>query len=281
MTGKRKIKMEQRKLGNSGLTVPVVGMGTWKTFNVRGADAEGNCQEIVRTAFEKGANFFDSSPMYGEAERVLGAGVKRLGIRDKVMIATKVWTDSDEKSEKQFADAFNYFGGYVDFYQVHNLVAWETRLNQLERFKAEGKVRSIGVTHYSHSAFDKIAEIMRSGRITGIQIPYNAVDREVEKVILPLAGSLNIGVVVMRPFGEGSLLRHVPSQSELAQFAEYGVTTWAQILLKWVVSDPRVSVAIPATSRVERMAENSTAGLLPFFDQATREKVSQIAKKYN
>jgi diketogulonate reductase-like aldo/keto reductase len=256
-------------------------MGTWKTFNVRGENAEANCHAIVRTAYENGANFFDSSPMYGEAERVLGDGVKKLGIRDKVMIATKVWTDSDEKSESQFSDAFNYFGGYVDFYQVHNLVVWETRLKQLERFMAEGKVRSIGVTHWNHSAFDKIAEVMRSGRISAIQIPYNAVDRVVEREILPLAASLNIGVVVMRPFGEGSLLQKTPNQAELAQFSDYGVKTWAQILLKWVVSDPRVRVAIPATSKIERMAENALAGEPPFFDLATREKISNLAKKYS
>ena len=273
--------MEQRKLGRSGLTVPVIGMGTWKTFDVRGGQAEQERQEIVKTALDNGANFFDSSPMYGEAERVLGQAVKNLGVRSDVMIATKVWTASDEIAEQQFADAFRFFEGYVDLYQVHNLVAWGKRLETLRKFKAEGKVKAIGITHYSHGAFRELSQIMRSEDIESIQIPYNALDREVEKEILPLAAELNIGVLVMRPFGEGSLVRRVPPASELAGFETFGVKTWPQILLKWIASDPRISVIIPATSKAERMVENAAAGDGPWFDPDTREKVSRLAAKYS
>lgn len=270
--------MERRKFGKTNFDVPIIGMGTWKTFDVSDAAAETERTAIVQTAFAAGANFYDSSPMYGEAERVLGAAVKQLAIRDKVLIATKVWTDSDEKSERQFANAFNYFGGYVDFYQVHNLVAWQKRLTTLEAYKAEGKVRSIGITHWNHAAFGELRQIMASGRVDGIQIPYNALDRLVEKEILPLAAEMNIGVVVMRPFGEGSLLRYIPKAEDLKPFAAFGVTTWPQILLKWVASDPRISVIIPATSKAERMTENAAAGTAPWFDPDTREQVSRLAK---
>lgn len=273
--------MELRKFGRTNLTVPVIGMGTWKTFDVQGSALENGRQEIVKTAFEAGATFYDSSPMYGEAERILGDAVDQLGIRDKIQIATKVWTESDEQSERQFQNAFNWFGGYVDFYQVHNLVAWERRLTQLEKFKAEGKVRSIGITHWNRAAFGDLEKVMKTGRVEAIQIPYNAVDRLVEQTILPLAESLNLGVVVMRPLGEGSLAQRAPSAAELAPFAEWGVTTWPQILLKWIASDPRVSVIIPATSKAERMTENAVAGQGPWFDAATREQISRLAKKYN
>jgi aryl-alcohol dehydrogenase-like predicted oxidoreductase len=256
-------------------------MGTWKTFNVRGSAEEAGRTEIVKTAFEAKANFFDSSPMYGEAERVLGAAIHKLNIRDKTMVATKVWTSSDSEAEQQFENAFRFFGGYVDLYQVHNLVAWQTRLASLEKFKAEGKVKAIGITHYSHGAFGEMRQVMETGRVETIQIPYNALDREVEKDVLPLAASMNIGVLVMRPFGEGSLLRRAPSPSELAPFEAFGVRTWPQVLLKWIASDPRISVIIPATSKPERMAENAAAGDPPWFDSDTREKVSRLAQKYS
>src|SRR4051812_27288458 len=178
--------MEQRKLGRSSLTVPVIGMGTWKTFDVRNDRDEQQRQEIVKAALDNHSNFYDSSPMYGEAERVLGQAVKNLGVRSDVMIATKVWTASDEIAERQFDNAFRFFEEYVDLYQVHNLVAWERRLETLQEFKAQGKVKAIGITHYSHSAFRELSQIMRSEPIEAIQIPYNALDREVEKTILPL-----------------------------------------------------------------------------------------------
>ena len=269
--------MEKRKLGS--LSVSLIGMGTWNTFNVRGQADEAVREQIVRTAFEAGSTFYDSSPMYGEAERVLGQAVKPM--REQVMIATKVWTESDEKSEQQFAHAFDYFGGYVDLYQVHNLVAWQRRLSQLEELKAQNKVKVIGVTDYRHAAFDEMAQIMQTGRIEAIQVPYNALDRVVEKRILPLAASLNIGVVVMRPFGEGALVKRSPTPNELARFAEYGVTTWPQILLKWLGSDSRVSVIIPATSKPERMAENAVAGDASWFDEKTRNEVSRLAANYS
>lgn len=270
--------METRKLGNSVLTVPIIGMGTWKTFNVSGPEAEGVRREIVETAMQAGANLFDSSPMYGEAERVLGSAIESLGIRDKVLIATKVWTDSDEQSEQQFADAFRYFQGYVDFYQVHNLVAWPRRLAKLEEYKAEGKVRAVGITHYSHSAFGELKQLMETGRVEAVQLPYNALDREVEKELLPLAAERNIGVLVMQPLGTGRLVRQAPSPEDLKPFEAFGVTTWPQVLLKWIASDPRISSIIPATSRPERMTENAAAGDPPWFDADTRERVVRLAQ---
>ena len=168
--------------------------------------------------------------------------------------------------------------GRVELYQVHNLVAWPEQLSLLERLRAEGKVSAIGATHYSPFAFGELAEVMRTGRIAAIQIPYNPLEREVEEEILPLAEELGLGVVVMRPFGEGALMRRPRAPEELAPLRSFGVRTWAQVLLKWILSDPRCHVAIPATSRKGRTRENALAGDPPWFGPEERELVLRLAE---
>ncbi len=267
--------MEQRALGKTGLRVPVVGMGTWKTFDVRGAEAEANARRVVDAALAAGANFFDSSPMYGEAERVLGACLS--GRRDQALIATKVWAHKLGEGLEQTERALAYFGGRVDLYQIHNLLNWKEHLSTLELLREQKKVRAIGATHYNAAAFADLRRVMETGHITAIQIPYNPFQREVEQELLPLAADLGLGVVVMRPFGEGSLLRRFPSQRDLEPLRPFGVTTWPQALLKWVLSDQRCHVAIPATSRPERMAENAAAGDPPWFGPEERALVARLA----
>lgn len=267
--------MEQRRLGKSGLRVPAVGMGTSRTFDVRGREAEQNAHAIVHEALQVGANFFDSSPMYGEAERVLAAGLD--GRREQALVATKIWAPSAAEGRAQAERALDLFGGWIDLYQIHNLVNWREHLVLLERLREQGRVRAIGATHYSASAFPALAEVMRTGRIAAIQIPYNPLQREVEREILPLAAALDIGVLVMRPFAEGALMRHIPPAADLAPLRPFGVTTWAQALLKWELSDPRCHVAIPATSRPGRMTENAAAGVPPWFGPEERALVAGLA----
>jgi aryl-alcohol dehydrogenase-like predicted oxidoreductase len=267
--------MEQRVLGATGLTVPAVGMGTWRTFDVRGQAAEANARAVVDAALAAGSSFFDSSPMYGEAERVLGAALR--GRREHALVATKVWASSAAEGEAQIGAALGFFGGAIDLYQIHNLVSWREHLARLERLRDAGQIRAIGATHYSPSAFGELRRVMETGRITAIQIPYNPREREVERVILPLAAELGLGVVVMRPFGEGSLMRRPPPEAALAPLRPFGVTTWAQALLKWGLSDTRCHVAIPATSRPERMAENAAAGAPPWFGPEERALVARLA----
>jgi diketogulonate reductase-like aldo/keto reductase len=209
--------------------------------------------------------------MYGEAERVLGAALD--GRREKAFVATKVWTPDDREADRQVQRAMVYYRGLVDLYQVHNLVAWWRRLDLLERERDEGRVRFLGATHYSPSAFGELETVMRSGRIDAIQIPYNPREREVERRILPLAADLGLAVVVMRPLGGGGLARRAPADAELQAL---GVRTWGQALLRWVISDPRVTVAIPATSRLERASENAEAGTA-VFDAEQRERVARLA----
>jgi aryl-alcohol dehydrogenase-like predicted oxidoreductase len=269
--------IEERALGRtSGLTVPVVGMGTWQTLDVRGAGAEREAHAIVGEALDLGARFVDSSPMYGEAERVLG---EALGDRRaEAIVATKVWTSDDAEAERQVQCALGWYGGRVDLYQVHNLVGWQKRLTLLEHERDRGGVVAIGATHYSPSAFGELARVMRGGRISAIQIPYNPHEREVEREILPLADELGLGVVVMRPLGGGGgLVTRPPDDAALEPLRAFGVQTWAQALLKWVLSDPRCHVVIPATSRRGRMRENAAAGAPPWFDDDARALVTRLA----
>ncbi|MDQ6662596.1 MAG: aldo/keto reductase [Chloroflexota bacterium] len=269
--------MEHRELGKTGLQVPVVGMGTWRTFDVRGESARKNACAVVDAAFAAQANFFDTSPMYGAAEQVLGETLQ--GRRKQAIVATKLWTPTRSEGQIQVKNALRLFGNYIDLYQIHNLVNWLEHLALLERLRDAGQVRAIGATHYSSSAFRELRQVMQTGRITAIQIPYNPLQREVEREILPLAADLGLGVVVMRPFAEGSLMRRIPSEADLESLKPFGVTTWAQALLKWILSDPRCHVAIPATSRPARIAENAAAGNPPWFGPEERAFVARLATR--
>ena len=168
--------MEARPLGQSGLTVPVVGMGTWGTFDVRGDAAEATARVVVDRAYAAGATFFDSSPMYGEAERVLGLAPQR-----DAQVATKIWTPSAAEGRRQAERALRFYDGFVDVYQIHNLLNWREHLKTLESLKADGRIAAIGATHYQASAFGDLRTVMETGRITAIQIPYNPRERAVER----------------------------------------------------------------------------------------------------
>jgi aryl-alcohol dehydrogenase-like predicted oxidoreductase len=259
--------MQTRELGAGGPRVSVVGMGTWQTL-----DTPHGRDDVVAAALDAGSTFVDSSPMYGAAERTLAQGLGDR--RDEAFVATKLWTSDDGEAERQARRALAWYGGRVDLYQVHNLVRTPKRLDLLEGLRSEGKVGSIGATHYSPSAFAELEQVMRSGRITAIQIPYNPHEREVEQRILPLAQELGLGVVVMRPLGGGALVRRAPKAQDLEPL---GVETWAQALLKYVLSDPRITVAIPASSKAERVTQNAKAGEPPWFGADERALVERLA----
>jgi aryl-alcohol dehydrogenase-like predicted oxidoreductase len=269
--------LERRTLGESGIEVPAVGLGTWRVLDVRGRE-ETSRHEVVRAALEEGSNLFDSSPMYGEAERVLGDALNKYG-RDGAIVATKVWTSNDGEAERQIQRSLSYFRGRVELYQVHNLVAVERRLETLHRLKDEGRVRAVGATHYSRAAFGDLASVMRSGRVDFVQVPYNAEEISVTEEVLPLAQELGLGVIVMVPLASGRLVRYAPPRSALEPLHDFGVETWAQALIKFVLSDDRVSCAIPATSSPERMRENARAGEPPWFGEGERSYVADLARR--
>lgn len=269
--------MEQRSLG--GLPVNVVGLGTAATFQLFQTPSTEEMDErtrVIDSALANGANFIDSSPMYGESERMIGLATA--GRRDRFQFATKVWVRGKEAGRAQIGNSFHLLGtDYIDVFQVHNLVDTDVQLAELERLKDEGKIGVIGVSHYLTSAYPKIMEIMKSGRIGAIQVPYNVMERTCEQAVLPLAEEMGIGVIVMEPLGSGGLVRGLKREPDLALLKEYGVATWAQALLWWVLGDPRITVAIPATSRPERVAENVQAGSLPPMPAELREHVAKEA----
>ena len=263
--------MERRALGRAGVDLPVVGLGTWNTFDLDDSRQE-VADRVVEAAFEEGTRLVDSSPMYGRAERVLGRALA--GGRDEAFVATKIWTPSVATGRDQFAAQLDFYDGLIDLEQVHNLVSWPEHLDWLEAEREAGRIRFLGATHYSSSAFDELARVMRTGRIDAIQIPLNPHEREVEREILPLAEELGLGVIVMRPLGEGFLLPG-PDPSHLEPL---GVETWAQALIKYALSDPRVTAVIPATTSPEHARENAAAGSPPWFGPDERRLVEELAR---
>jgi len=265
--------MENRDLGRGRVSVPVVGLGTWQRLEA--AAAAGRHLELIGTAIADGIRLFDTSPMYGAAERLLAEGLD--GQRGQVVIADKIWTPSPEEGAAQLSRAVDWYGGRVDLMQIHNLVAWPAHLAMLEAARDQGLVGLIGATHYSAAAFGELAELMKAGRIEVIQVPYNPVQREVERTILPLADDLGLGVLLMRPLGEGQLVRRPPSPAQLAPLRPFGVTTWGQALIKWGLSDPRVHVSLAATAQPGRLGENAAAGSPPWFGPEERAYVLRLA----
>ncbi len=263
--------MEHRPLAS--LTVPVIGMGTSKTFDIPEVDAVR--QAVTDAALDNGANFVDSSPMYGHAERILGAtlGARRV----EAIVATKVWTPDDDEADRQIDASLDFYGGHVEVFQVHNLVAWPTRLDQLERRRDSGAIDAVAATHWREAEFDELQTVMRTGRIGAIQVPYNPQERAVEERVFPLAQELGIGVILMRPFAAGGLVRRSPTAAQLAPLADFGVTTWSHALLKYGLSHPATSVSIPATTRPERMVENAAAGDGPWFGPEEKVLVERLA----
>lgn len=263
--------MEIRDLGDTGLRVPVIGLGTSGTFDV-GDGRQDMVDEVVAVHFEAGTRVADTSPMYGRAERTLARAIESR--RSKTILATKIWTDSIDEGRAQFEEQLKLYGGRVDIEQVHNLVQTDGHLEWMLPEKDSGRIGVIGATHYSAAAFGELEKVMRSGRIECIQVPYNPAEREVENRILPLAEELGLGVIVMRPFADGSLMKNPPDERELRAL---GLSSWSEGLLKWCLSDRRIHVAIPATSKPENARSNVAAGDGPWLDDDVRRRVAELA----
>jgi aryl-alcohol dehydrogenase-like predicted oxidoreductase len=252
-------------------------MGTWKTFDVSSPDEEQFRWQIVDAALQAGIRLFDSSPMYGQAERVLGLALS--GRRPMAVVATKVWAEDDSAAEQQIQDALRFYDGFVDLYQVHNLVYWEKRVDRLDQLRAEGKIGAIGATHWRAAAYPDLMRAMRTGRLASIQVPYSPWEREIEQDVLPLAGEMGLGILAMRPVGRGQVKTNPPRPEELAPLERFGVNSWADAVLKWGLSEPRITAVIPATQSLDHLRQNAAAGAPPWFGPDEREYVARLATR--
>jgi len=265
-----------KPIPSTGETIPAVGLGSWITFNV-GDDAQAreNCTAVMRAFFESGGRVVDSSPMYGSSQAVIGHALARLGAAARPFSADKVWTGSGARGPAQIEASRRHWGvARFDLLQVHNLLAWEEHLPTLLEMKAAGRVRYVGITTSEGRRHAEIERVMRSQPVDFVQVTYNPLDREVEQRILPLAQERGIAVLANRPFREGALLRVLQGRPLPAWAGELGVDGWAQLVLKFIVSHPAVTCAIPATSQVAHVRQNLGAARGAMPDAAARARIA-------
>ncbi len=267
--------MHRKSIPSSGETLPVIGCGTWIAFDVapRGAEYE-RLREVLRALFAAGGSVVDSSPMYGRAEDVAGRLLEETGAHARAFVATKVWTSGREAGIRQMEASFRLLRAKtIDLMQVHNLVDWRTHLPVLRDWKAQGRIRYVGVTHYTPSAYPQLEQVLRAETLDFVQLNYSIDDRAAEERILPLAAERGVAVLVNRPFGGGGLLRSLRERPLPPWAGEIGCESWAQLLLKFVVSHPSVTCAIPGTGNPAHMRANAQAGAGAMPDEAMRRKM--------
>jgi len=273
-------EMTSRKIPRTGERIPVVGLGTWRTFDVSAAEEERTPRlEVLRRFLGAGGRVIDTSPMYGRAEEVVGDLLVKLSPGPSApapFLATKVWTRGRIAGEAQMRESLRRLRAQrLDLMQVHNLLDWEEHLPAMREGKAAGRFRYLGVTHYAPSAFAELERILRGEKLDFVQLPYSAATREAEARLLPAAAETGTAVLVMRPFEEGELFRMVKGRAIPAWAKDIGAATWSQVFLKFILSHPAVTVVIPATANPEHVAENLRAGFGPMPDAALRKRMAR------
>jgi diketogulonate reductase-like aldo/keto reductase len=266
--------MARRRIPSSGEMLPVIGVGTWLTFD-HPPERRAPLGEVLRVLFDGGGSVIDSSPMYGASEAAVGELLAAVNARDKAFLATKVWTQGRQAGIEQMRRSMELLrtGPRIELMQVHNLVDWRAHLRTLRAWKAEGRVRYLGVTHYQVSAHDELETVMRAEALDFVQLNYALNDRAAERRLLPLAAERGIAVVVNQPFGGGGLIRQMMQKPLPTWAAEIDCASWAQILLKFVLSHPAVTCAIPGTGRPDHMRDNVRAGFGALPDAAMRTRM--------
>jgi aryl-alcohol dehydrogenase-like predicted oxidoreductase len=267
----------QRRILRTGESLPVLGLGTWQTFDADKAEASrAPLREVLREFVRLGGGVVDSSPMYGQSETVVGDLAAELGVQKQLFLATKVWNRGRDASIRQMEESFRRLRAErIDLMQVHNLVDWRTHLVTLRRWKEQGKIRYIGVTHYTENAYDELARVVEAEELDFVQLNYSIAERQAERRLLPLATERRLAVLVNRPFAQGALFRKVRGKVLPPWAAEIGCASWAQVFLKFVISHPAVTCAIPATSKVQHLLDNLHAGQDPLPDAAMRERIAR------
>lgn len=257
--------------------LPAIGLGTWQTFDVGASlSARQPLMEVLRDFARLGGSVIDSSPMYGSSENVVGDLTADLGLHKQLFLATKVWTNGRDPGIRQMEESFKRLRAErMDLMQVHNLVDYQTHLPTLRSWKAKDRVRYIGVTHYSASAYDSLARVLAAEELDFVQLNYSLAEREAERRLLPLAADRRLAVLVNRPFAQGALFRRVSGKPLPPWSGEIGCSTWAQFFLKFVISHPAVTCAIPATAKTAHLNDNMQAAFEPLPDAQTRERMAR------
>ena len=270
--------MLARTIPSSGEKLPVIGLGTWRAFDVDlTTDNRRQLEEVLSLFVKLGGRVIDSSPMYGRAEEVIGELTAALGIRDKVFFATKIWTHGKENGIKSMERSMALLRTKrVDLMQVHNLVDVQTHLATLRDWKQQGRIRYLGITHHDAGAFPDVEKIMRSEKLDFLQINYSLMEREAEQRILPLAQERAIAVLINRPFGAGDLFGKVRSKPLPDWAAEFDCRSWAQFFLKWIVGHPGVTCAIPATDKPVHLEDNVQGGVGRLPDEKMRRRMVEL-----
>jgi diketogulonate reductase-like aldo/keto reductase len=268
----------KRPIPRSGELLPVVGLGTYQSFDVRGKDTEREpLKEVLRVVVERGGSVIDSSPMYGASEEVIGDLTSSLALRPRLFMATKVWTSGRDAGMRQMEESFRKMRvERMDLMQIHNLLDWRTHAQTLEHWKQSGRIRYAGITHYHSGAYSDLERIMKNRQFEFVQFNYSIAEREAEQSILPMAQETGTAVIVNRPFAQASLFSRVKGK-ELPQWAaEFDCRSWAQFFLKYILSHPAVTCVIPATSKPHHMEDNMMAGIGRMPDEATRRKMASF-----
>ena len=266
-----------RAIPSSGETIPALGLGTWQAFDVGDPARRGSQREVLRRFVELGGRVVDTSPMYGAAEAAVGDLAAELGVRDSLWIATKVWTTGRAAGIAQMERSLQLLRGKrLDLLQIHNLVDWQTHLATLRDWKDAGRIRYLGVTHYSAAGHDALERVMRSEPLDFVQLNYSPAEPEAERRLLPLARERGIAVLVNRPLAQGALLARVRARQLPSWAGELECASWAQLILKWILAHPAVTCVIPATSRVPHLDDNMWAGDGPLPDAATRQRIAAL-----
>jgi aryl-alcohol dehydrogenase-like predicted oxidoreductase len=271
--------MLTRAIPSSGEKVPVIGLGTWRTFDVDlTSDNRRQLGDVLSLCMKLSGRVIDTSPMYGRAEEVIGELTAALGIREKPFLATKVWTRGQENGIRSMERSMvRLRTKQIDLMQVHNLVDVDTHLATLRQWKEQGRIRYIGITHYESGAFDEVEKIMRSEKLDFVQINYSIMEREAEERVLPLAQERGIAVIVNRPFGGGDLFNRVRSKSLPEWSTEFDCRSWAQFFLKWIIANPAVTCAIPATGKARHLEDNMQGGIGRLPDAKMRQRMVEVA----
>jgi diketogulonate reductase-like aldo/keto reductase len=267
--------MLTRAIPSSSENLPVIGLGTWQALDVDlTSDNRRQLGDVLSLFVKLGGRVIDTSPMYGRAEDVIGELTTELGIRDKLFLATKVWTRGKENGIKSMERSIKLLRAkQIDLMQVHNLVDVQTQLATLREWKTQGRIRYLGITHYEAGAFADVEKIMRSEKLDFVQINYSLMEREAEERLLPLAQERGVAVIVNRPFGGGDLFSRTRSKPLPDWATEFDCQSWAQFFLKWIVANPAVTCAIPATDKPRHLGDNMRGGFGRLPDAKTRQRM--------